>query len=102
MGAYRLFKITFKSKEARDWFENNLKEDIQKPKRLFQYDYLGENNELECCYYMNWDGYCLGQIILKQLKKANLMKQITKFVSMDLTCESFWWDEINECISQFD
>lgn len=35
MGAYQLFKITFKSKEARDWFENNLK-DIQKPKRRFQ------------------------------------------------------------------
>ena len=95
MGAYQLFKITFKSKEARDWFENNLK-DIQKPKRLFQYDNLKEFGELKCCYYMGLDGYALGQIILKQLRKAKLMKQIEKFVSMDLSCESDWYDEIKQ------
>ena len=96
MGAYQLFKLTFKSKEARDWFENNLKEDVQKPRRLFQYDYLKEYNELECCYYMSWDGYGLGQIVLGQLKKAKQMKYIKKFVSMDLTCEGTWWDVLKE------
>ncbi len=96
MGAYQLFKLTFKTKAARDWFESNLKEDVQKPRRLFQYNELKDWNELECCYYMSWDGYGLGQIVLEQLKKAKIMKDVIKFISMDLTCDGNWWDEIKQ------
>ena len=74
--------------------------EVQKPRRLFQYDELRDFNELECCYYMSWDGYDLSRQVLKQLKKAKQMKNITKFISMDLTCEGSWWDEINDCESK--
>jgi len=93
MGAYQIFKITFKSKKARDWFENKLI-GVQKPRRLFQDNCLKEHGELECCYYMGFDGYALGKIILKQLKKAKLINEIVDFNSMDLNCENEWYNEL--------
>ena len=97
MGAFQVWHIEWKDKESKRYFEKlGIHQRI-----LCSYSYWPESNETT--YHMGWDGYGLGQIVLKRLKKAKLMKQIIKFVSMDLTCESGWWDEINQCcISQSD
>ncbi len=93
MGAYQLFRIEFKTKEARDCFEKiNPKDDtISKPKRLFQYKW---ENDYECTYYMGWDGYALGGMCLDIINKAKMLGKIKYFKSMDLTCGGSWYNEL--------
>ena len=50
-----------------------------------------ELRTIECCYYMGWDGYGLAQEIMRKLK----FKPV-KFISMDLTCNSNWLDELKQ------
>ncbi len=93
MGAYQLFKIEFKGKEVRDYFEkiNEVDNTISKPKRLFQYK---DGDNYECTYYMGWDGYALGGMCLDILKKAKMLDKIKYFKSMDLTCGGSWYNEL--------
>ena len=93
MGAYQLFRIEFKGKEARDCFEKvNFKDNsISKPKRLFQYK-DGEN--YECTYYMGWDGYALGGMCLDIIKKAKMLDKIKSFKSFDLSVGTSLYNEL--------
>lgn len=84
MGAYQLFNIEFKNKNDRDKCEKFL------PKRLFQY----ADDTYECTYYMGWDGYGLGQEVLGKMKKLKV-KPI-KFLSVDLTTQSDWYNELKQ------
>lgn len=93
MGAYQLFRIEFKGKEARDFFEKiNFKDNtISKPKRLFQYK---NEDEYECTYYMGWDGYALGGMCLDIIKKAKMLNKIKSFKSFDLSVGDELFDEL--------
>jgi len=88
MGAFQIFTIEFKSKEARDFFEKKLK---KRKKRLFQYK---DGEEYECSYYMSWDSYSLGVECLKLIDKAGFLRDIISFKSIDLTCTSNWYNEL--------
>lgn len=84
MGAYQIFNIEFKNKKDRDKAEKVI------GKRMFQY----EDGTYDCTYYMGWYGYGHGLEILKKFKKIKV-KPI-KFLSMDLSTQSTWFDEIKQ------
>lgn len=93
MGAYQIFKIEFKEKKVRDFFEN-----LEfKSRRLFQYK---NGEEYNCVYYMGWDGYGLGGICLDKLKKRKMLDKIKSFKSIDLTCGTNWYNELKNYIKK--
>ena len=96
MGAYQIFYIEFKDKESRDFFEkiNDVDSNIAKPRRLFQYNCLNDGYTLDCTYYMSWDGYGLGSMCIDAIKKYYQISQINKFLSLDLSTQSDWYDEL--------
>lgn len=85
MGGYLLFNIEFPNKEARDKFEN-----VFKVKRMFQY----KDGEYDCTYYPRWMGYAEPQDIINICKTSTI--KITKFLSVDLSTQSSWFDEIKQ------
>ena len=93
MGAYQLFRIEFKEKEVRDYFEkiNEIDNTISKPKRLFQYKY---EDVYECTYYMGWDGYALGGMCLNILKEAKMLDKVKSFKSFDLSVGTSLYNEL--------
>ena len=93
MGAYQLFRIEFKGKEVRDYFEkiNEVDNTISKPKRLFQYK---DGDNYECTYYMGWDGYALGGMCLDIIKKAKMFDKIKSFKLFDLSVGTSLFDEL--------
>ncbi len=96
MGAYQIFYIEFKDKETRDFFEkiNEVNNTISKPRRLFQYDNIKEGFTIDCTYYMSWDGYGLGSSCIDTIKKHCIIQKINKFLSLDLSTQSDWYDEL--------
>lgn len=87
MSAYQIIKIEFKTRKDRDKFENKFKY-----KRLFQYKDL----TYECTYYLGWDGYDITRQIKEWLNKHIKLKNIKEYLSIDLTTNSSWWDELKD------
>ena len=90
MGAYQLFNIEFIDIRTRNLFEEKFKY-----KRLFQYHFDKEEN-FDCTYYIGWDGYGKGKEVVDWFSKRKILKSISRFVSVDLTTQSEWWDELND------
>ncbi len=91
MGGYLLFNIVFKSKEDRDKFENHKFYSLGKFTRMFQYNF---DKEYECNYRPSYMGYAEPMEIIKECKKNKI--KIKRFLSVDLSTQSRWWDEIKE------
>lgn len=91
MGGYLLLNIEFKSKEDRDKFENHKFYSLGKFKRMFQYEYGGE---YECSYYPSYMGYAEPKLMIKECKKNKI--KIKRFLSVDLSTQSRWWDELKD------
>jgi len=95
MGAYLLYNIEFPNREERDKFEKQ-----EKLKRMFQYNSSkrdikeGGKEYYDCTYYPTWEGYAEPQGIIKRCKKNKI--KITKFLSVDLSTQTSWYDEIKE------
>ena len=94
MGGYLLYNIEFPDKESRDKFEKH-----EKLKRMFQYwnqksDNLGERDYYDCYYYPTWEGYAEPQDIIKRCRKNKI--KITKFLTIDLSTNGSWFDEIKQ------
>ncbi len=95
MGGYLLYNITFPNKKERDKFEKQ-----EKIKRMFQYYSSkedikeGEEEYYDCTYYPTWEGYIEPQEIIKRCKKNKI--KIIKFLSLDLSTQGSWFDEIKE------
>jgi hypothetical protein len=91
MGGYLLFNIEFKSKDNRDRFEKYKFKSLGGFKRMFQYK---DGEDYDCTYYPSWMGYFEPQLIIKECRKEKI--KYTKFLSIDLSTQSPWFDEINQ------
>ena len=86
MGGYLLLNIDFTNIKERDKFEKQ-----EKLRRMFQYK--GEGY-CDCTYYPVWMGYYEPQNILKRCKKNKI--RIKKFLSIDLSTQGDWYDQIKQ------
>lgn len=84
MGGYLLFNIEFSNRVERDKFEKQ-----EKLKRMFQYK---DETYYDCTYYPIWMGYAEPQDIIKRCRKKKT--KINKFLSIDLSTNGSWFDEI--------
>lgn len=95
MGGYLLFNIEFPSRIDRDKFEKQ-----EKIKRIFQYNSSKEDIKeggkeyYDCTYYPTWEGYAEPKEIMKRCKKNKI--KLIKFLSIDLSTNGYWWDEIKD------
>jgi hypothetical protein len=92
MGGYLILNIEFPNKKERDKFEK-MKVFIgckTKFKRMFQY----VDREYICYYYPIWMGYAEPQDILKRCRKKKI--KINDFLSLDLSSNGTWYDEIKQ------
>ena len=86
MGGYLLYNIRFSNKEMRDKFEKQEK----KLRRMFQY----KDDDYDCTYYPTWEGYGEPLEIIKKCKRNKI--KIDRFLSIDLSTQSNWFDEIKQ------
>ena len=91
MGGYLLLNIEFPNKLERDKFEKQ-----ENMRRMFQYWNQKDDggiNYYDCFYYPSYIGYAEPQDIIKRCR--NKIK-INKFLSIDLSINGSWYDEIKE------
>jgi len=91
MGGYLLLNLEFKDKNSRDIFEKEFK-----LKRNFQYkqDKYDGSDRIECFYIPSWMGYAEPNEMKKKFKKLGI--KVNKFLSLDVSTNSSWYDEINQ------
>ncbi len=95
MGGWLLFNVEFPNREERDKFEK-----FTKLKRMFQYwnqkdlHTVGESLWYNCYYYPAWEGYGEAEELIKKCKKKKI--KIVKFLSVDLSTNGCWYDELKQ------
>ncbi len=97
MGAYQIWKIEFKDKESRKYFEA-----LKLHKRILcSYCYWNtkdipkKHRTGQVTYFMGWDCYGFGVEFLNT-HRNNL--NIIKFKSLDLSCGTNWYNELKQFV----
>lgn len=97
MGAYQIWRIEWKDKESKKYFES-----LKLHSRILcNYNYLNEKDLskthriCETTYHMGWNGYGLG---FEFLDEHGAQVNIKKFYSLDLTTMGDWYNELNRYV----